>query len=313
MGLAHAVFQRIKEINMLFLKNFARRRPKLTSALLWTLAAIVTLGCFGYQDKTGPTYPLEGELQTAKGPVNYKFLRSETIGNDLTVMLCDPTPTGVSGYVEYKRYKSNDDWSRMDMAPGEFEFSRRGRTESVKGIGVKLPSLPERAGKYEYFVYIDDGQTESFSVTSDNPIYARYKAPVPAWALLVHIFTIFASMTLALRTVLEALIDGNFKWMLWASIISLLLGGFFFGPLVQLYAFGVWWSGVPFGYDWTDNKVLVELIFWLLAAILNRGKRRTRWPIYLAGLVTLLVYFIPHSLFGSEFDYRTGTGHGTIG
>ncbi|MFC1783968.1 hypothetical protein ACFL02_10385, partial [Planctomycetota bacterium] len=302
-----------KEINMSFLKNFARRRPKLTSALLWTLAAIITLGCFAYQDKTGPTYPLEGELPTAKGPVNYKFLRSETIGTDLAVMLCDPTPAGVTGYVNYRRYKSNDDWSRMDMAPGRFEFSRRRRTESIEGIGVKLPSLPERAGKYEYFVYIDDGQTEPFSVTRDHPIYARYKAPVPAWALLTHILIIFASMTIALRTVFEALIDGKFKGMLWAAIISLLLGGFFFGPLVQLYAFGVWWSGVPFGYDWTDNKVLVELIFWLLAALLNCGKRRTRWPIYLAGAVTLLVYFIPHSLFGSEFDYRTGTGTGTIG
>jgi hypothetical protein len=26
---------------------------------------------------------------------------------------------------------------------------------------------------------------------------------------------------------------------------------------------------------------------------------------------TDLVYFVPHSLFGSEFDYTTGTGHGT--
>ena len=298
---------------MSFLKNFARRRSKLTSALLWALSVAATIGCFGYQDKTGPTYPLEGELPTAKGTVNYKFLRSETIGTDLTVMLCDPIPDGVTGYVNYRRYKSNDNWSRIDMAPGRFEFTRRGRTESIRGFGVKLPSLPERAGKYEYFVYIDDDQTEPFSVTRDHPIYARYKAPVPTWALLVHIFTIFASMTLALRTVLEALIDGKFKWMLWAAIISLLIGGFFFGPLVQLYAFGVWWSGVPFGYDWTDNKVLIELIFWLLAAMLNRGKRRSRGVIYLAGAVTLLVYFIPHSLFGSEFDYRTGIGTGTIG
>jgi len=70
---------------------------------------------------------------------------------------------------------------------------------------------------------------------------------------------------------------------------------------------------VPFGYDWTDNKVLVELVFWALAAFLNRGERRDRRSVLAAGVVTLLVYFIPHSVFGSEYDYRTGTGHGTAG
>jgi hypothetical protein len=111
----------------------------------------------------------------------------------------------------------------------------------------------------------------------------------------------------------KALIDGNFRSLLWATILSLLLGGFILGPLVQWYAFGVWWSGVPFGYDWTDNKVLVELIFWLLALYLNRGERRDRQSVVLAGIITLVVYFIPHSIFGSEYDYRTGTGHGTAG
>ncbi|KPK76138.1 MAG: hypothetical protein AMJ79_08015 [Phycisphaerae bacterium SM23_30] len=295
------------------LKEFAIRRPTLTSVLLWVLAVILTLGCFAYQDKTGPTYPLEGDFGTAKGTVPFKFLRSETIGKDLAIMLLDPVPEEVTGYVEYRRYKSNDALSRIDMTPGEFEFSRRGRTETVEGLGVKLPSLTERAGKYEYFVYIDDAEGEPISVTGENPIYARYKAEVPFWALAVHILVIFASMMLAIRTTLEAIIDGKYKRMLWAAIVSLLLGGFFFGPLVQLYAFGVWWSGVPFGYDWTDNKVLVELIFWLWAAFLNRSRRRNRWSVYLAGVVTLFVYFIPHSLFGSEFDYRTGTGRGTVG
>ncbi len=120
-------------------------------------------------------------------------------------------------------------------------------------------------------------------------------------------------MALAIRTTLEAVIDGNFKWMIVATIVSLLVGGFVMGPWVQWHAFGVWWSGVPFGYDWTDNKVLVEMLFWLVAAYMNRGERRNRGSVFAAGLATLLVYFIPHSLFGSEYDYRTGTGHGTAG
>jgi len=289
------------------------RRPVLTSLLLWILAVLLTLACFTFQDKTGPTQPLVGDLPTALGSVHFKFLRSETIGEDLMVMLVDPVPAGISAYVKYRRYKSNDDWIDLPMKAGEFEFSRRGVSELVKGMGAGLPSLSERAGKYEYFVYVDDGTGEPVSVTGDEPVFARYKAKVPMGVLFMHIIVVFLSMTLAIRTVLEALRNGSYKWMIWATIICLLFGAFLLGPMVQWYAFGVWWSGVPFGYDWTDNKVLIELIFWLPALFFNLGKRRRRGPVYLAGIVTLAVFLIPHSLFGSEYDYRTGSGHGTAG
>jgi hypothetical protein len=295
------------------MKKFANRKPLLSSILLWALAVLITLACFAFQNRTGPTQPLVGDVPTAVGTVNFKFLRSETIGKDLSIMLVDPVPEGISCKVQYRRYKSNDDWSTASMQPGTFEFSRRGVSESVSGMGVRLPSLKERAGKYEYFVHIDDGSGSPVSITGDKPIYARYKADVPMWLLLLHIIVVFLSMMLALRTVLEALIDGAYKWMIWATIVSLLFGAFLLGPMVQWYAFGVWWSGVPFGYDWTDNKVLVELVFWLPALFLNLGKRRSRGPVYLAGVITLFVFFIPHSLFGSEYDYRTGSGHGTAG
>lgn len=295
------------------IQSFFENKPKLGSAILWLLAAIITVACFTYQDKTGPTYPLEGELETAQGVVQFKILRSETIGTDLKIMLLDPVPDGVGGYVEYRRYKSHDAWSTMEMDPGSFSFSRRGREEFIEGVGAELPSLAERAGKYEFFVYIDDGVGDPVSITGEEPIYARYKAAVPMLVLLVHIVLVFVSMTVAIRTVFEALIDGNFKPYIWATIISLLLGAFILGPLVQWYAFGVWWSGIPFGYDWTDNKVLVEMVFWLFAAYKNRGKHVNRWSVYLAGVVTLIVYFIPHSIFGSEYNYLTGEGHGTAG
>jgi hypothetical protein len=294
-------------------RDLRARKGALKGAALWAFSVAVTLASFTYQDKTGPTYPLEGDFQTAKGTVHFVFLRSEVIGQNLKIMLAGPVPEGVTGYVRYRRYQSNDEWSIAGMEPGEFEFTRRGRTTSVKGIGAELPSLRERAGKYEYFVYIDDGQGEAVSVTGQKPIFARYKGKVPVGVLMLHIFVVFASMTLAVRTLLEAIVDGSFKWMLWATIVSLLLGAFVWGPLVQWYAFGVWWAGAPVGYDWTDNKVVLELAFWLFAAFLNRRGRRSRWPVYLAGAVTFVVYFIPHSMFGSEFDYRTGTGHGTAG
>ena len=295
------------------LKEFAQRDPGLTKALLWYLAIMLTLGMFAYQDKTGPTYPLEGTLQTDAGEVSFKFLRSETIGKDLQIILADPVPEGVTGYVKYRRYKSDDEWSEMPMSPGSFEFSRHGKTEFLTGIGAELPSLHEKAGKYEYYVYLQIGDEAPFSVTGEKAIYARYKGAVPGPVIVIHVLIIFLSMMFALRTVFEAFIDGNYKWMIWATLLSFLLGAFVFGPWVQWYAFGVWWSGIPFGYDWTDNKVLLELAFWIWAAIANRGERRDPKSVYLAGLVTLLVYFIPHSIFGSEYDYRTGVGRGTTG
>ena len=288
-------------------------RPLLRSILLWSLAILLTFACFSYQDKTGPTYPLQGQFSTEKGDVHFKFLRSENIGTGLQVMFVKPVPEGIVGSVKYRRFKSHDDWSTLEMQAGEFEFSRRGRKESVTGLGAELPTLQVRAGKYEYFVYVSVDGGEPVSITGEAPVYARYKGAVPVYVLVPHILVVFLSMAFALRTTLEALVDGRFKWMLWATIISLIFGAFVLGPLVQKYAFGVLWSGVPFGWDWTDNKVLVELAFWIFALWANRGDKRNRWSVLLAGIVTLVVYFIPHSIFGSEYDFRTGTGRGTIG
>jgi hypothetical protein len=77
------------------------------------------------------------------------------------------------------------------------------------------------------------------------------------------------------------------------------------GPLVQNYAFGELWTGIPFGWDLTDNKTLIALIFWILAVYMNRKSDK---PVYtvLAAVILLLVYSIPHSLFGSQLDYASG-------
>jgi hypothetical protein len=290
-----------------------RRHPRLINTLLWLAAVALTIATFSWQDKTGPTQPLEGVVDTARGPVRFVVVRSETIGVGLPVVLLDPVPAGVTGHVKYRRFKSHDDWSIAQMERGEFEFDRRGRSSSLSGVGVALPGLMERAGKYEMLVNVDDGSGALVSLTGDRRIFARFKGGVPTPTLIAHILVIFASMAFALRTVLEALVDGSFRWMIHATLVSLLLGAFVLGPLVQWYAFGVWWSGVPLGYDWTDNKVLLSLLAWGIAAYANRGGRKSRSAVYAAGIVTLLVYFIPHSVFGSEYDYRTGKGHGTAG
>jgi hypothetical protein len=75
--------------------------------------------------------------------------------------------------------------------------------------------------------------------------------------------------------------------------------------VVQLYAFGDLWTGIPFGWDLTDNKTLVAFLFWTLALVANLRRER-RWATVLAAVVLLLIYSIPHSLYGSELDYESG-------
>ena len=83
----------------------------------------------------------------------------------------------------------------------------------------------------------------------------------------------------------------------------LLVGGLIFGPIVQKYAFGAYWTGWPFGHDLTDTKTGIAMIFWLIA--LWRGRNHAKGHIWMiiAALITLLIYLIPHSVLGSELDY----------
>jgi hypothetical protein len=89
------------------------------------------------------------------------------------------------------------------------------------------------------------------------------------------------------------------------TLIVLFLGGIVLGPLVQNFAFGELWTGVPLGWDLTDNKTLIALLFWILAIVMNRKKDR---PFYstLAAVVLLIVFSIPHSVLGSELNYASG-------
>lgn len=295
-------------------KTAQKRQSGWIAALIWLVSILGTVGSLAYQDRTGPTYPLRGSVATEAGPVQFICMRSQTIGQGLSIVILDPVPDGITGTVRYRRFRSNDDWKAVAMVRGSFAVSGRGRSTNVAGIGAVLPGLNERAGKYEYFVNLTIApENKPVSITGDRPIYARYKAPVPGASLAAHIAAIFASMLLAIRTTLAALIGRDLRRWLYATIATLLLGGFVLGPLVQWHAFGVWWSGFPFGYDWTDNKVVVELAFWLAALWANSGKRRSRAAVIIAGLATLVVYFIPHSVFGSEYNYITGSGHGTAG
>ena len=140
----------------------------------------------------------------------------------------------------------------------------------------------------------------------DNNIVIRFKGHVPSWILIIHVFLMFFAYFFAILAGMLAIFhQRKFKRYSWITLFLIIIGGLIFGPIVQKYAFGVYWSGIPFGTDLTDNKLLISFIAWLVAVLVNYKQDR-RWWIVAAMTVNVVVYSIPHSAMGSEFNYETG-------
>jgi hypothetical protein len=90
------------------------------------------------------------------------------------------------------------------------------------------------------------------------------------------------------------------------TFFALFIGGMILGPVVQKYAFGEFWTGIPLGWDLTDNKTLIAVIAWFIAIIGNRKGNNRPWLTVTAAVILLIIYSIPHSAMGSELDYSTG-------
>jgi hypothetical protein len=112
-------------------------------------------------------------------------------------------------------------------------------------------------------------------------------------------------MLISTRTGLEVLKKDNFNYfkLMLYTIATLIIGGFILGPLVQKFAFNEYWTGVPFGFDLTDNKTLIAFIGWMVAFIAHYKSKNPKYWILGAAILMLVVYLIPHSVLGSELDY----------
>jgi hypothetical protein len=256
--------------------------------IFWFLAVVITLGSAVYQRMTGPTYPLREKAVVAGTEVKFKLPRSAETVRDAEVRI--PAPAPLQGYLDYKRFKTEDAWTRVALA-----------REGGDLVGL-LPKQPA-AGKLLYTISLS-GEYGTTPVASEDPVVIRFKDPVPAWIIIPHVLVMFAGMLLSTAAGLAALDKKRNprRFVLWA-IALLFVGGFILGPLVQKFAFGVAWAGFPVGFDLTDNKTLIALLFWIAALIAGRKGKPARPFVLAASLVTLLIFLIPHSLLGSELDY----------
>lgn len=257
--------------------------------ILWILAFLITIASAVYQRLTGLTYPYRANITLNEEAYSFRLHRTETVGNDLRISLNAPDTT-VEGYVLYRRYKSTDEWQHVPLI------------RENDHLILRLPSQPP-AGKIAYYVFVQQ-RDQIVSLSGDTPVIARYKGAVPDLILLPHVLLMFLAMLFSNGTALEALDrrGNSYKYMVW-TIALFFGGGFIFGPIVQKFAFGEFWTGIPFGYDLTDNKTLVAMSGWLVALGMNwRGRDRRAW-IFFAAVLMLVIYLIPHSLLGWELDY----------
>jgi hypothetical protein len=267
--------------------------PMRRSRLLWVVAVVITLGFGVWQRLTGPTYPVRGRVQVAGMPVRFKLTRTHGGPGDQLVPIVAPDH-GVTGELRYRRYPSDDPWTTVALA-------RAGDT-----LVAVLPHQPP-AGKLAYEVtLIADGRATPLT---ERPVITRFKGNVPAWVLAPHILAMLLTMLLSTRAGLAALTrEPRTRTYAYGAILALAVGGFLLGPLAQLFAFGRWWEGVPYAWDFTDNKTLMAGIVWAWAAWRMRGGREARGAILAAAIVTLAIFAVPHSLWGSEINWRAVSG-----
>jgi len=258
--------------------------------LFWILAFILTVSSAIYQRLTGPTHPTFGSVQFNNNEVDYYFYRSQGGTVDHLVSIVDKD-TSISATLYWKRYKTNDEWTKIEMQK---------RNDSLVAF---LPNQPP-AGKLEYFVKISNGIDE-INLPKDNSVVIRYKGEVPDFVLIIHIFFMFTAMLLSVRTGIEAFRkEPKLYKLTYCTLITLFIGGLILGPIVQQYAFGALWTGIPFGHDLTDNKTLIIFVGWVVALFTyKKSAHPDRWAIA-ASLLMMAIYLIPHSALGSEIDYN---------
>lgn len=267
-----------------------KSRKALKTAGLWILTVVITLASAVYQRMTGPTQPVRGEAVIGNDRIGYRLPRSADNDRDCEISLRVSVP-GLGGRVSYKRFKTDDPWTDvpLEQKPG--------------ALAAFLPRQPA-AGKLAYRVFLSAGGGET-ALGGEEPVVIRFKGPVPAAVLIPHVLVMFLAMLLATRAGIAAVVKGDRprKFAL-ATAALMFAGGLILGPIVQHYAFGVWWSGIPFGTDLTDNKTLIAMIAWAAALVAGRRGRPARAWVLAASLITLVVFLIPHSLMGSEYKYR---------
>jgi hypothetical protein len=258
------------------------------------LAIVITLIAVIYQRSTGPTYPKKVYLELGQAEkVKVKFPRSHG-GETGAPVEIPKVGSAISGKLFYKRYPTEDAWTSVELE------------DKGNRLYAELPNQPP-AGKLTYYLELTTAKGKQKIGSLEDPIYIRFKGHVPTFILAPHIVFMFLSMLLSVVALFESVFKTeSYKKIGKITLGCLVVGGLMLGPMVQNYAFGVYWAGFPYDWDLTDNKLLIGVLSWGAAVLLSMKNTR-RWPTIIAAVVLFAVYSIPHSMQGSEYDYKKGT------
>jgi hypothetical protein len=256
---------------------------------LWIAALMLTVAAAGWQRRTGPSYAVRIALPVADPTPRVELPRSSPTTSAPHIVL--PTwDNQAGGVLRWRRYPTDDAFAAIPL--------RRDADRLVAELPVQSP-----AGKVEYFLEL--ATADGTMRVPDATVILRFHGPVPAPVLIAHIAVMFLAMLVGVRAAFAAaLATGEEYRLTLITLAGLTLGGLVLGPITQEYAFGAYWTGVPFGWDLTDNKTLVMWIGWVVAAAATaRRWRAARGVVIAAAALMLAVYVIPHSVRGSQLDY----------
>ncbi len=265
----------------------------------WLLAIIITLVLSIYQRMTGPTHPKKVDIEVRGENYQIKLPRSGVQKDEIVTLKGVPQNHGdrsrdsglqpnhgpVPMILHYRQYPTPNDYTTVDFQWKDDAWQ------------AALPVQPI-GGKLQYYLTVDGKD-----YLKDEPVVIRFRNDVPAYILIPHILLMFGAMLFAVYTFLLVISRKEYRKWLKITVATLFVGGFIFGPLVQHAAFGPWWTGFPYGTDLTDNKTLISFLFFL-AALATLKWKYNKWVVGLAVLVMIAVFTIPHSAFGSEYDYE---------
>jgi len=265
---------------------------------LWILAVFMAISAMIYQRSTGPTYEFKGRLLHGEQSYKYELLRShETTGGAfITLPTIEDHP--YEAMLHFKRYQTQDSLTAISF-----------EVVAEQGFVAQLPVQPA-AGKMEYFITgAIDGENFRIPEKGEDNIVLRYKDPVSDFILVPHVVMMIMVITFGIRAGLAAIFnDGTMRKWAVVAFTAMTIGGMILGPLVQKSAFGEYWTGFPFGGDFTDNKTLIMWVAWALALAIigfkpKKKEHVSRVTVITAAIVMTAVYLIPHSMGGSTLNY----------
>ena len=264
----------------------------LQSPKLWIAAVVLTVVAAGWQRRTGPSYPYRAQVAIGGVATRVRLPRSNPTTATARVAL--PAPKSlVEGTLYWRRYPTTDSFSALPL-----------QSEGAELVAT-LPAQPP-AGKVEYYLELQAGaEPVRVPTKAGETVILRYHGQVPLVVLIPHIVVMFLAMLVGVRAGLAAVFAApEHRRLALITLAGLTLGGLILGPITQKYAFGAFWTGVPWGWDLTDNKTLLMWIGWAVAGVaVVRQWRATRWLVVFATVLMVGMYLVPHSVRGSQLDY----------